>query len=186
MIFDRYHGKVYALAMSLLMNQSDAEEASREVFLEVMRDSDRFQRDPALSTRICRICVNACLMRLRKDPRRKTVPIEEFLPVFTEEGAHAGPVVDWSREVGHRLPGKEFGRLIDGLTGELPEKYRVVFALCDVQGFSCEETAQVLDLGIAEVKSHLHRARLCLRERLGRCLQDRRAAPVPISSPVGL
>ncbi len=132
--------------MSLLMNQRDAEEASREVFLEVLRDADLFQRDPDLSSRICRICVNACLARLRKDPRRKTVPIEEFLPVFTEEGAHAGPIVDWSREVGHRLPEKEFGRLIDGLTGELPEKYRVVFALCDVQGFSCEETAQLLDL----------------------------------------
>ncbi|MBE0603197.1 MAG: RNA polymerase subunit sigma-70 [Deltaproteobacteria bacterium] len=186
MILDRYHGKVYALAMSLLMNRSDAEEASRDVFLEVMRDWNRFRSDPAPSSRICRICVDACLMRLRKDPRTKTVPIEEFLPVFTEEGAHAGPVVDWSREVGHRLPEKEFGRLIDGLTGELPEKYRVTFALCDVLGFSCEETAQVLDLGIAEVKSNLHRARLCLRERLGRCLQDREAVSDPVPSPVGV
>lgn len=186
MLFDQYHGTVYAIAMSLLMNRCDAEEVSREVFLEVMRDSDRFRREPALSSRICRICVNACLARLRKEPRTKTVPIEEFLPVFTEEGAHAMPVADWSREAEGRLQEREVGRLIDGLTGELPERYRVVFALCDVHGFSCEETAQVLDLGIAEVKSDLHRSRLCLRERLGRCLQDRWAVSAPLPSSVGV
>ena len=56
----------------------------------------------------------------------------------------------------------------------LPEKYRVVFALCDVQGLSYEETADVLDLSIAAVKSRRHRARLYLRERLSRYLRDGR------------
>jgi RNA polymerase sigma-70 factor (ECF subfamily) len=56
----------------------------------------------------------------------------------------------------------------------LPKKYRVVFALCDVQGLSYEETADVLDLSIAAVKSRRHRARLYLRERLSRYLRDGR------------
>jgi RNA polymerase sigma-70 factor, ECF subfamily len=173
-LFDRYHGKVYGLAMSILKNNSDAEEAAQDVFLTVVRKADRFQGNSALYSWIYRICVNTCLMRLRKGRRTETVPIEEFLPVFTKEGAHARTVDDWSREVERRFLEKELGQVIKQFTDELPEKYRVVFALCDVQGFSYEETAQVLGLTIAAVKSRLHRARLYLRERLSRYLRDGR------------
>lgn len=173
-LFDRYHGAVYGLAMSLLMNKSDAEEAVQDVFLTVVRKADRYRGNPALSFWIWRICVNACLMRLRRDRRTEAVPIDEFLPVFDKEGMHARPVEDWSREGEGRLPEKKLGPLIGEFTGELPETYRVVFALCDLQGFSYEETAQVLDLTVAAVKSRLHQGRLYLRERLSRYLRDRR------------
>ena len=171
-LFDRYHEKVYGLAMSILMNKSDAEEATQDVFLAVVGKADRFQGNSPLHPWIYRTCVDACLMRLRNGRGTETVPIEDFLPVFTREGAHAGPIEDWTREVERGIPDKELGRVIGGFSEELPEKYRVVFALCDVQGFSCEETAQVLDLAGATVKSRLHRARLYLRERIGRYLQD--------------
>ena len=171
-LFDRYHGKVYGLAMSILKNKSDAEEAAQDVFLTVVRKADRFQGNSALYSWIYRICVNTCLMRLRKERRTETVPIEEFLPVFTNKGKHAGPVQDWSREVERRHLEKELGQVIGGFAATLPEKYRVVFALRDIQEFSCEETAQVLNLTIPAVKSRLHRTRLYLRERLGRYLRD--------------
>ena len=77
---------------------------------------------------IHRICVNTCMMRLRKGRRTETIPIEEFLPVFTEEGAHARPVEDWSCDVERRIPEKEFGRVIGRFAATLPEKYLVVFA----------------------------------------------------------
>src|SRR5512134_1842243 len=171
-LFDRYHAKVYGLAMSILKNASDAEEAVQDVFLTVVRKADLFRGNSALYSWIYRICVNTCLMRLRRGRRTETVPIEEFLPVFTHKGEHVGPVQDWSREVERRHLEKELGQVIGGFTATLPEKYRVVFALHDVQGLSCEETAQVLDLTIASVKSRLHRARLFMRERLGRYLLD--------------
>jgi RNA polymerase sigma-70 factor (ECF subfamily) len=171
-LFDRYHEKVYGLAMSILMNKSDAEDATQDVLLAVVRKADRFQGNSALNSWIYRICVNTCLMRLRKGRRTETVPIEEFLPVFTREGAHARPVEDWSREVERGIPDKEIGNVIGGFTASLPEKYLVVIALRDIQGFSCEETAEVLNLTIAEVKSRLHRARFSLRERLGRYLRN--------------
>lgn len=173
-LFDRYHGKVYGLALSILKDKSDAEEAAQDVFLTVVRKADRFQGNSALYSWIYRICVNNCLMRLRKVRRKDTVAIDGFLPVFTREGGHAGPIRDWSGEVEQRMLQKELGQVIGGFSEELPEKYRVVFALCDVQGFSYGETAQVLDLTIAAVKSRLHRARLYLRERLGRYLRDGR------------
>ncbi|HEY6075079.1 MAG TPA: sigma-70 family RNA polymerase sigma factor, partial [Anaerolineales bacterium] len=173
-LFDRYHGKVYGLAMSILKNKSDAEEAAQDVFLSVVRKADRFQGNSALYSWIYRICVNTCLMRLRRGRRAETFPIEEYLPVFTKEGAYARPVEDWSREVERRHLEKELGLVIKRFMDELSEKYRVVFVLSDVEGLSNEETAQVLDLTIAAVKSRLHRARLYLRERLSRYLQDGR------------
>lgn len=173
-LLDRYHGEVYGLAVSILKCNSDAEEAAQDVFVTVVRTADRFQGNPALDSHIHRICVNTCLRRLRKRRRTETVPIREFLPVFTSEGAHATPVDDWSREVEHRIPEKELGQVIGKFTDELPEKYRMVIALCDVRGFSNEEAAEVLDLTVATVKSRLHRARLHVRERISRYLRDGR------------
>ena len=175
-LFDRYHARVYGLAMSILKNSCDAEEAVQDVFLTVSRKADLFRGNSALYSWIYRICVNTCLMRLRRSRRAETVPIEGFLPVFTKEGAHARPVEDWSREVERRVLEKELGQVIRRYSDNLPDKYRVVFALCDVQGLSYEETAGVLDLSIAAVKSRLHRARLNLRERIGRYLKDGKVA----------
>lgn len=176
LLFDRYHGKIYGLAMSILRNKRDAEEATRDVFLTVMGKTDPFQWNSSFQLRIYRICVDACLTRLRKDRRTEPVPIEDFLPVFTREGSHAGPVEDWNREVERRIPEKELRQVIGRFTEVLPEKYLVVFALRDIQGFSHEETAQILSLTTSEVASRLYRARLYLRERLGRYLRDGRMA----------
>ncbi len=174
-LFERFHGKVYNLAMSILRNSSDAEEAAQDVFLTVVRKADTFQGNSALYSWIYRICVNACLMRLRRRKRDGTVSIDDFMPVFTEEGRHASPVDDWSREVERRMLNKELGGVIRKYTYKLSEKYRIVFILSDVEGLSNEETAAVLGLSVPAVKSRLHRARLYLRERLTRYLKHGKA-----------
>lgn len=171
-LFDRFHGKIYGLAMSILKNESDAEEATQDVFMTVFRKAFTFKGDSALYSWIYRICVNACLMRLRGKKRSETVSIEEFMPVFTEEGMHANPVGDWSKEVERKMLDKELGAVIRKFTEKLPEKYQVVFVLSDVEGLSNEETAQILGLTVPAVKSRLHRARLYLREQLSRYLQE--------------
>ncbi len=171
-LFDRYHAKVYGLALSILKSKSDTEEAVQDIFLTVMRKADQFRGNSALSSWIYRICVNACLVRLRKSRRTETVSIDEYLPVFTKEGMHAGPVQGWTREVERGMLDKELGQVIQRFTDEIPEKYRVVFLLSNVDGLSNEETAQVLDLTVSAVKSRLHRTRLYLRERLSRYLRD--------------
>ncbi len=173
-LFNLYHSRVYSLAMSILRNESDAEEVAQDVFLTVVRKAGSFKRNSALYSWIYRICVNACQMRRRRTKRAEVVSIEEFLPVFTKEGAFARPVEDWSREVEKKILDKELGKMIARLSDNLTEKYRLAFLLCDVQGFSYEETARVLDLSIPAVKSRLHRARLYMRERLGRYLRDGR------------
>jgi len=176
-LFDRFHGRIYNLAVSILKNESDAQEATQDVFLTVVRKVHTFKGDSALYSWMYRICVNACLMRLRSRKRSETVSIEEFMPVFTEDGMHAGPIDDWSNEVERRMLDKELGAVIRKFTGELSEKYRVVFVLSDMEGLSNEETAEILGLTVPAVKSRLHRARLYLRERLARYLREGTTGP---------
>ena len=171
-LFERFHGKIYGLAMSILKNESDAEEAAQDVFLTVFQKVHTFQGNSALYSWIYRICVNACLMRLRGKRRQETVSIEEFMPVFTEEGKHAGSVESWGKEVERKTLNRELGQVIRKHTEDLSEKYRVVFLLSDVEGLSNEETAEILGLSVPAVKSRLHRARLYLREKLSRYLRE--------------
>jgi len=171
-LFDRFHAKIYSLAMSILKNESDAEEATQDVFLTVVQKAHTFKGNSALYSWIYRICVNTCLMRLRGKRRGETVSIEDFMPVFTEDGMHASLIDDWSKEVERKALDKELGQVIQRFTADLSEKYRVVFVLSDVEGLSNEETAQILGLTVPAVKSRLHRARLYLRERLTRYLRE--------------
>ncbi len=171
-LFERYHGRIYNLALSILKNEGDAEEAVQDVFMTVVQKANTFKGNSAFYSWMYRICVNTCLMRLRGRRRSETVSIEEFMPVFTEEGMHAGPVDDWSKEVERRMLDKELGDVIRKFTDELSEKYRVVFVLSDIEGLSNEETAEILNLSVPAVKSRLHRARLYLREQLSQYLRE--------------
>ena len=170
-----YQGKIFSLAMSILKNESDAEEATQDVFMTVIRKVNTFKGNSAFYSWIYRICVNTCLMRLRGKRRNDTVAIEDFMPVFTEEGMHASPVDDWSKEVERKALNEELGKMIRKFTEELSEKYRVVFVLSDIEGLSNEETAKILGMSVPAVKSRLHRARLYLREQLSRYLQEGKA-----------
>lgn len=170
-----YQGKIFSLAMSILKNESDAEEAAQDVFMTVIRKIDTFKGNSAFYSWMYRICVNTCLMRLRGQRRDDTVAIEDFMPVFTEDGMHASPMDDWSKEVERKALNEELGKMIRKFTEELSEKYRVVFVLSDIEGLSNEETAKILGMTVPAVKSRLHRARLYLREQLSRYLQDGRA-----------
>jgi RNA polymerase sigma-70 factor (ECF subfamily) len=169
-LFDRFHARIYSLAMSIVRNESDAQEAVQDVFLTVVRKADTFQWNSALFSWIYRICVNTCLMRLRGRKRNETVSLEEFMPVFNEEGMHVSPVEDWTGKAEKDLLNRELGQVIRKASDALSEKYRIVFLLSDVEGLSNEEAAEVLGLSVPAVKSRLHRARLFLRERISRYL----------------
>src|SRR3972149_7176038 len=175
-LFDRFHAKIYSLAMSILKNETDAEEATQDVFLTVVQKAHTFKGNSALYSWIYRICVNTGLMRLRGKRRGETVSIEEFMPVFTEDGMHASLIDDWSKEVERKALDKELGQGIQRFTGGLSGEYRVVFVLSAVEGLSNEETAQILGLTVPAVKSRLHRARLYLREQLSLYLREGKTA----------
>ncbi len=171
-LFECYHGRIYTLAMSILKDEREAEEATQDVLLTVFRKVHTFKGNKTLTSWIYRICVNICLLRLRGKRRQKTVSIGDFLPVFTKDGMHANLVEDWSKEVEGKMLAKELGMAIKKFMDALPAGYRVIFVLCDVEGLTNEETAQILGLSVPAVKSRLHWARLYLREQLSRYLRE--------------
>ncbi len=168
LLFAKYHRKIYALAHSLLMDERDAMEVSREVFLAVVRQGDGPQGKDPLSSGMYRACVDACFRRLRRRASSDTVAIEPFLPEFTPRGTHAGSVEDWTSKV--KALDADLSAAIRKFTGELPPEYRVALLLTDREGLSHEQTARVLRLSVPVVRSRVHFARLYLRERLSRHL----------------
>ena len=156
------------------MNKCDAEEATRDVFLTMVGQGGPVPVEPGASLLDLPDLREHLPDAAAQGPTDGIRPDRGIsCPSSPGEGAHARPVEDWSREVERRFPERKLGQVIDGFTAALPEEFLVVFALRDVQGLSYEETAQVLNLTIAQVKSRFFLARLCLRERLGRYLRTR-------------
>jgi RNA polymerase sigma-70 factor (ECF subfamily) len=114
-----------------------------------------------------RIAANNALMRLRRQKVLDIVSDDLAGPEFTERGSLAEPPeADWSRRADDQLLDEELGRAIQAATDALPEGYREVFLLKDVEGLSYEEISEMVGISVPAVKSRLHRARLALREAI--------------------
>lgn len=165
----RYQSRVYRLAMRFTKSPDQALEVLQETFLNVFRKLDGFRGDSAFSSWLYRITVNTALMHLRKERAgAPEIPIEELAPAI-------GPMSnDWSARADSTTLQEEARALIRKAVGELPEKYRTVFLLRDVEDLSTEEVAEILELSVPTVKTRLHRARLYLRDRLAGYYEDRR------------
>jgi RNA polymerase sigma-70 factor, ECF subfamily len=99
-------------------------------------------------------------------------PVEDLLPRFDAAGRiEAGPHHDWSKRADEQLSDQQLRRAVEREVQNLPEEYRIVFLLRDVEGLSSEEMSEALGISVPAVKSRLHRARLVLREKLGPYLE---------------
>ena len=110
--------------------------------------------------------VNACLMKLRSKRNRPTVSINELLPQFCEDGHHARPAQDWTKGPLSRLDAEEVRQQVRGCIDLLPDDYRTVLLLRDVEGLDTDATAEILKTTAGNVKTRLHRARQALRSLL--------------------
>lgn len=166
-IVNRYTDKIYGLALRITRNPSDAEETLQEVFITLIKKLDTFREESKFSSWIYRVTANASYMHLRNNKKYENeVSLEDYAP-YNENGTlHGIKDKDWSSRPDKALLSKESLEIIDRAAAELPEPYRVVFILRDIEGFSNEEAAEVLKLSVPAIKSRLHRARLFLRDRL--------------------
>jgi len=165
-LVNRYEGKVYRLAMRMLRNQEDAEDALQESFLQVYRGLKGFEGRSAFSTWLFRLATNVCLMKIRQKETEpaQLLPLEEYLPQH-EEGVHP-QIQDWPEKPEEVLLNKESREKMLEALEKLPADYRAVFILRDIEGFSNAEAGEALGISVAAVKSRLHRARLTLRGML--------------------
>ncbi len=163
-LVSRYENKVYRLAIKLTRNETLAEEVLQEVFLKIYEKIDTFRGESALSSWIYRIAANACFAKLNLEKRHQHADLEETLPQAEMALLER---MDTIQELPDRplLTDEALG-VISRAIERLPEDFRVVLTLRDVEGLSNEEVARILDLSVPAVKSRLHRARLLLRKRL--------------------
>lgn len=173
-------GRMLAVARRMLAREEDAQDAVQDAFLSAFKSLASFDGRSQLSTWLHRITVNACLMKLRSQKRRPEKSIEEFLPAFVADGHQRTPTPAWKPIEPAGIEEAELYDLVRSKIAELPEAYRVVLVLRDVEELSTEEAARVLGLTTNAVKTRLHRARQALRGLLEPSLAeptDRRSSP---------
>lgn len=167
-LVSRYEDKVYSLAYRMVGNREDAEDVLQDTFLNVVRSIGSFRKQSSFSTWLYRIASNAALTRLRKKSRKEKTEGEFLDEVYAvkQEAQSGQPLSDWSVNPARKLLTEESRVIMEEAISELPEKYRTVFILRDVEGLPANEVAEILELSIPAVKSRLHRARMFLRNHL--------------------
>ena len=172
-VFREYAPRVYNLARRMLGNDADAEDVTQDVLLQVVRKLDTFRGDAAFTTWLHRVTVNASLAARRKRARRDEGRVHDPLDAFTDEGQHADFVRPWPRLPDNVALDRDEKQLIEQAITGLPEMYRDVFVLADVEQLPNAEIGELLDLSVPAVKSRLHRARLMMRDALSRHYAER-------------
>lgn len=169
-IVSRYESKVMNLSLRFTRNQEDAEEVLQDVFTTVYRKIDGFRGQSAFSSWLYRIVVNAAFMKLRKKKQNQAISMEDLAPAVKQYCIERDDAA-WPHSHNVAVT-RELQEVLQKAIDRLPDQYRAVFVLRDVDGLSNQETGQILDLSIPAVKSRLHRSRIMLRKKLQRYYED--------------
>lgn len=158
--------RLLAVTRRLLRSEEDAQDAVQEAFLSAFRSLERFQGDALLSTWLHRIAVNAALMRLRSRRRKPEESLEDLLPRFLEDGHHEKTPAPWRENLDVALESRELRAQIREAIDGLPDAYRNILMLRDIEELDTAEVAEILGISAGAVKTRLHRARMALRTQL--------------------
>jgi len=155
----RYNQRVYRVARAIIKDETEAEDIMQQAYVNAFTHLDQFEKRATFSTWLTRIAIYEALGRRRRS--RAAASLSE------DEDGEAIPLMDTARPDPERQAyASELKTLIEDAVDALPENYRAVFMLREVEGLSTAETAQGLDLGEEAVKTRLHRARAMLRREL--------------------
>ncbi len=160
-----YGRAIFLAALALVKNAEDAEEVAQEAVLKAFKNLARFRHEAKFSTWLIQICINEAKMRRRKDRRHLYESLDGTQQ--SDEGDYVPrDFADWREIPSEALEQRELREALTKALESLPEKYRTVLILRDVQHLSIHETAKALDLSEANVKTRLCRARLQMRDAL--------------------
>lgn len=166
-LVERHRDRIFGLALRITRTEADAAEIVQDTFLAAYQHLGEFRGEAAFGSWVHRIAANHALMRLRRRRVREAAEEEIRGPEFTERGRLVNfPPSDWSRRADEKALDAELGKAIQQATDQLPDAYRSVFLLKDVDGLSYEEISEITGDSVAAIKSRLHRARLALREAI--------------------
>jgi RNA polymerase sigma-70 factor (ECF subfamily) len=155
---------VYMMALSFMKNEADAEDVAQEAFLKAFRNLSKFRAEAKFGTWLISITLNEARSRLR---RQATIRMES-LDEPPDEGGTVSPALlrDWREIPSETLERQEVRKLLQSAVEGLPEIYRQVFLLREVEDFNINETALALNISVPSVKVRLHRARMMLQKQL--------------------
>ena len=166
-LLDRYEDRIFRLAYRFVRNETEAKEILQDTFLTIWRKLDTFKGDSQFSSWLYRVAANAALMRLRAQRRHPEVSTEDLPIGYLDNYGQIPPQTEnWAKRPDDELQSEELRRHIQSAVDALPEIYRTVFLIRDVEGLSTEETAEVLQISVPTVKTRLHRARIALRDSI--------------------
>ena len=157
-----YERRVYLAAFTLLRSEPDAEDAAQEAFLKAFRHLNTFRFESRFSTWLLRIAFNEAMMRLRHQNGLQM----ESLSEYEDSGYEPLQLASWDEIPSDALERKELRDELSRALAAIPEKYRQVLVLRDVEGFSVAEAASILGLSETAVKVRLFRARMKMRDLL--------------------
>ena len=162
-IIRTHNQRLYRLVRAVISSNADAEDVLQEAYLSAFARLDTFQGEASLSTWLSRIALNAALMRLRAQKRMKRAA-----PGLTTAEAQIipFPLSSLTADPERAMAQRQLLHLVEEATDALPETFRLVFVARVIEGLSVEETASLLDLPAATVKTRLHRARKLIRRQL--------------------
>jgi RNA polymerase sigma-70 factor (ECF subfamily) len=155
---------VYAMALSLLHNEADAEDAAQEAFLKAFRNLASFRGESKFGTWLISITLNEARSRLRSKKVMKTESLDE--PPENQGPVTPALLRDWREIPSEALERHEIRDMLQQAITDLPLIYREVFLLRDVEELSVNQSAETLGISIASVKVRLHRARIMLQKKL--------------------
>jgi RNA polymerase sigma-70 factor (ECF subfamily) len=178
-IMTRHNRRLYRLARSILIDDSEAEDVLQEAYMRAFAGLAGFRGDATLATWLSRIVINEALARLRRKRRIPTVPP----PRHDTQAAEiiTFPLTASPDDPERNMAQRQILDLIEKATDSLPENFRAVFMARAIEGLSVEETAELLDLKQETVKTRLFRARKLLREKLEAQLGEALADAFPFA-----
>ena len=157
-----YGGRLLAVARRFVRNEQDAQDIVQSAYLSAYRALGQFEGNCQLSTWLHRIVVNSALMRLRSRKRKPEESIEDLLPAFQDDGHHVEQFSDWSAPADVLMERCEARATVRACIDRLPDNYRAVLILRDIEERSTTEAAEILSMTPTAVKVRLHRARQAL------------------------
>lgn len=165
-----YERSVYLTALSLLKNEADAEEIAQEAFLKAFRNIATFRAESKFGTWLISIVINEARGRLR----RQAIIRMESLDDDSDDNTSISPALlrDWRQIPLQVVEQKQIREMLQAAVLDLPDIYRQVFLLRDVEELSVAETAKALEISISSVKVRLHRARILLQKQLSPLLKN--------------
>lgn len=161
-----YGPRLLAVARQVLGSEEDAHDALQDALIKAFKAIGQFEGKSRLSTWLHRVVVNAALMRLRSRRRRREQSIDELLPTFLADGHEARPTPEWNQSALAGIQRKETQVAVRACIDRLPDDYRTVLLLRDIQELDTAEVAGLLEITEGNVKVRLHRARQALKTLL--------------------